>query len=306
MYSVGQLTPLTANNTGIPYWYVRKSSDNGLNWSTVDLYQYAAGQWVNPTGFAADDLGHIYVAGWGREAPKKKNEWSGPLHWLVRKSADGGQTWTLADDLPGPAASFGAGGAGFVPGVGLFVVGDEFATGSSSWRVRRSVNGEPGTWATVDGPIARGAAAGVGSDSQGNIYVVGTMFVTLTAKPLTGYDAWVTCKSSDGGNTWSTVDSFTFAQNKGADANGIGRNSAGNVVVVGRASDAQGKSHWLVRTPDSSGVWQTVDDFQLAPGYWASDSGVNTDAAGNLLVAGAASDTAGGHWIVRRLAAPIP
>src|SRR5213595_1134756 len=44
-YSVGQLTPLTPDNSGIPYWYVRRSSDNGLNWSIIDTYRYAPGQW---------------------------------------------------------------------------------------------------------------------------------------------------------------------------------------------------------------------------------------------------------------------
>ena len=151
----------------------------------------------------------------------------------------------------------------------------------------------------------------MGSDSQGNVYVAGVQVITVIIKthPLTtsSYSVWVTRKSSDGGNTWSTVDTFTFPQNKGANANGIGRNSAGNVVVVGRAVDSQGKYHWLARMPDSSGTWQTVDDFQLAPGYYATASGVASDAAGNLLVTGTALDaTPGEHWVVRRLAAPAP
>jgi hypothetical protein len=294
LYSIGQLTP---NGTGLAYWYVRKSSDSGLNWSDAGArYQYAAGQWIDATGFAADNSGNIYVVGWGRDASRKSY-----LHWLVRKSADGGQTWTLVDDVQGPTVDFGAAGAGFVAGSGVFVVGAPYAGSSSSWLVRRSITGEAGTWSTVDSPFA-GAAQAVGSDNQGNIYVAGSKSITTATKPkLTGYSAWVIRRSTDGGNTWSTVDTFTYAQ-KGADAYGIGRNSAGNLVVVGRADDSQGKLHWLVRTPDASGTWQTVDDFQLAPGYHASASGVATDAAGNLLVSGFAYDAAGSHWIVRRLA----
>lgn len=34
VYSIGQLWP---NSTGSSYWYVRKSSNAGVNWSTVDL-----------------------------------------------------------------------------------------------------------------------------------------------------------------------------------------------------------------------------------------------------------------------------
>jgi hypothetical protein len=73
-------------------------------------------------------------------------------------------------------------------------------------------------------------------------------------------------------------------------------------VLVGRGADAQGKLHWLVRTVDSSGVWQTVDDFQLGPGYTASASKVATDVAGNLLVSGSAYEMADTPtaWAARR------
>ena len=144
------------------------------------------------------------------------------------------------------------------------------------------------------------AARAVGGDSQGNVYVSGSMFITTQAATkhtaAQGYYAWITRKSSDGGNTWSTVDSFSYTQNTGGYGPvGIGMNAAGNVVVVGNSS-----GHWIVRTPDPSGAWHTIDDFQLSPGYRASASGAATDAAGHLLVAGSANDSTGIHWIVRR------
>jgi hypothetical protein len=298
LYSIGQLTP---NSTGIAYWNVRKSSDSGLHWSNAgDPYQYATGQWIDATGFAADDSGNIYVAGWSRAqtivGSGKHTTTQTTIHWLVRKSADGGQTWTLVDDVTGASAA----GAGFVPGAGVFVVGAPYAS-SSSWMVRRSLDAGA-TWSTVGSPFA-GAAKAVGSDSQGNIYVVGSQSITITTKtqPLTtsSYSVWVTRKSSDGGNTWQTVDALTYAPNQTSAAIGIGHDSAGNVVVVGGASDAQGKRHWIVRTPDSSAVWHTIDDFQS--GNTAEAIGVVTDAAGNLLVTGAAQDANGFHWIVRKL-----
>jgi hypothetical protein len=282
VYSIGQLTPAS---TGVANWYVRKSSDAGLTWSTVDLYQYAAGKWVDATGFAADSSGGVYVAGWGRDATRLSN-----IHWLVRKSTDGGQTWTLVDDVTGPTAD----GAGFVPGAGVFVTGGRF-DGLSSWLVRRSVTGQSGTWTTVDGPFAYGAARGACGDSLGNVYVAGSMFITnqpaTKHSAATGYYAWTTRKSSDGGSTWSTVDTFSYAPNEQSDAEAIAADPSGNVVVVGKASDAQGQGHWIVRRLGSSG-WQTIDDF---PGGIATS--VTSDAAGHLLVAGPASS----HWIVRRL-----
>ena len=307
-YSIGQLWP----NSSLPtYWHVRKSSNGGVNWSNVDLYQYTPGRWAYATGFAADDKGNIYVVGIGADqtvvGSGKHTTTNSYNHWLVRKSPDEGQTWALVDDLQSFSGSTGAYGACFVPGAGVFAVGGQFpGTGNSSWVVRRSASGDQGTWSTVDGHFALGAARAVAGDSHGNIYVAGIQVITVTIKthPLTtsSYYAWVTRKSSDGGNTWSTVDTYEYdAQNRGAYAFGIGRNAAGNVVVAGEAYDGQ-HTRWIVRTPDSSGVWYTMDDFQ--PGNGARANGVATDAVGNLLVTGEANDGTSWHWIVRRLAAP--
>ena len=298
VYSVGALAP---NSTGIPSWYVRKSLDSGLTWSTVDLYQYAAGKMAYAQDFTADNSGNIYAVGWGYDAGTKKTPSN--IHWLVRKSADGGKTWALVDDVPGQQACH----AGFIPGVGVFVVGDANSA-HPSWMVRRSLDAGA-TWSTVDGPFAQSGASGVCGDSKGNIYVAGEQYIiTQPATKVTaaqGYYAWVTRKSSNGGATWSTVDTFAYAPNKSAGAKGSGTDSAGNVVVVGYAIDAQNRQHWIVRRLGLSG-WLTVDDFQLA-GYGGNATATATDAAGNLLVTGfgIAPDSNGTlqyDWIARKLA----
>lgn len=95
IYSVGQLTPIS---TGVPSWYVRKSSNKGGTWSTVDLYQYAQGlnTWVNASGFAADNSGNIYVVGSGRDAGTKKIPTATSTGWCARALMEGrpGRWWT--------------------------------------------------------------------------------------------------------------------------------------------------------------------------------------------------------------------
>jgi hypothetical protein len=294
-YSAGGLTPKCSSRTcpGTS-WYVRKSSDGGNSWAIMDTFQYVSGNNSMARAFVGDSAGNICVAGSGTDS-------AGGTHWLVRRSVNGGQTWSLVDDLH-PAAEANA--AHFCPGIGLFVVGDAGTQTGSAWTVRRSLNGGV-TWSTVDAyQLHQGSDAyayGVSSDNQGNVYVGGGAVASQTKIKGTIYYSrvWIVRKSSDGGNTWATVDVFSVT---GAAAFGLsmGRDSAGNVVEAGSVQDAQGVSHWLVRRPDASGVWQTVDDFQLAPGFSAQAESVVTDAAGNLLVTGGAGDAAGSHWLVRR------
>jgi hypothetical protein len=112
--------------------------------------------------------------------------------------------------------------------------------------------------------------------------------------------------STNGGNTWSTVDVFNVGAGKIGSATALGADAEGKPVVGGRYQDAQNIDHWIVRRPDALGNWQTVDDFQLEPGLGALPEDVTVDAAGNLLVTGHANDATGTHWIVRRLASPNP
>ena len=308
LYSFGSLVPKSSLSGS---WLLRKSTDRGASWSTVSVFQYISGTDSRGYAFAADTSGSIYTVGYG-STPSARHS-PGALHWLVRKSTDGGLTWALADDfLTSAKGGFPQWGiplkAHFAAGIGLFVVG-QASTGPTGypliWTVRRTLDGGT-TWSTVDLNSAAGSAYtasanGVSSDSQGNVYVVGRIDVSQTVKNKSyNTGQWVVRKSSDGGNTWANVDAISAGIGSVSSAYAVGRDAAGNIVVAGEYPDAAGIAHWIVRRPNAFGNWQTVDDFQLAPGYGARPGGVGTDAAGNLLISGSADDVNGTHWIVRR------
>ena len=166
-------------------WTVRRSTDRGATWTTVDSYQTAADLAAEADGIVVDSTGAIYVAG----AAKGRANGGSTLtdQWVVRRSADGGETWSLVDNLAvatRAADSFsnlsGPTGITVAPSGAIIVCGYMTALDRSlHWLVRRGLAGANGTvsWSTIDNyqmvPGQSARANSVTSDTRGNIYVAG-------------------------------------------------------------------------------------------------------------------------------------
>src|SRR3989454_2304983 len=132
IYVVGQGNVTGKANTLYGHWVVRKSSDGGTSWSTVDNYQLSTSAHSAAWRFASDSNGNLFVAGWGQATS------SGNHHCIVRKSSGGTSTWTTDDDfqyVPGGATDpqavvANASGNVFVGGVGSSSSGEH-------WLVRK-------------------------------------------------------------------------------------------------------------------------------------------------------------------------
>jgi hypothetical protein len=142
-------------------WIVRRSADGGNSWQTVDTFQYASGATSYAEGGGIDSQGNVYVVGYGD--PKR-----GASHWLVRKSSNGGSTWTTVDDVAGGSAhAFGKDSNG-----NLFVAG----IANSTWTLRKNPGGT-GIWSTVDTFQYAGAnasAVAIAANVTGNLFVAGS------------------------------------------------------------------------------------------------------------------------------------
>ncbi len=192
------------------HWLVRKSTDAGASWSTVDDYTYDSTPQVRfaprtPTGrvpvphvvspgsFTSDPAGNIYVAGsvqGNTGAPSPQNPNLVPEHSIIRKSSDGGASWTIEyrstvsamgifGDLMGAAGGDMAGNS--------YVVGATYGRSGEQRAVIRS--NQSGRWANVDTYRAAGRTAiytGFAADLQGNLYVSGTL-----QSPDDGPNQWI-------------------------------------------------------------------------------------------------------------------
>src|SRR5688572_2497357 len=78
---------------------IRASADGGNTWSLLDDFLYPGLNYTIQSGIVADSAGNLYVAGTAYDDGSANG---GPFHWIVRRSSDGGETWTLVDDfVPG-------------------------------------------------------------------------------------------------------------------------------------------------------------------------------------------------------------
>jgi len=166
-------TQVTQKGGTVNVWIVRRRTDAGASWSTVDTFQLASGYDSVAMGVAANSTG-IYVVGSASASYKS----GAPSHWIVRKSTNGGSSWTtvdnyqLAADNPTQAQCIATDANG-----NLFVAG--FSRGDwtgaiyrNHWIVRESA-GSIGPWTTVDVFQNAGRANAIAADPFGNVFVGG-------------------------------------------------------------------------------------------------------------------------------------
>jgi hypothetical protein len=269
-------------------WYVRRSTDGGATWTTVAEFAVAP-VWssADDVAIAADAQGDVYLAG--------TDYYSGPL-WTVRKGI-GGTSFSTVDALPNsyPKDIF------VHPTAGIFVVGQTKVPNKSqtswAWLVRRSTNGGA-TWSNVDtfqrSSSQPSIAMGVGADAFGNLYVVGSGNVAYKGG---SYGHWIVRKSTNGGNSWTTVDDYQVAADDPAQARCFTADANGNLFVAGsRGAWGAYPNHWIVRkSAGGTGPWTTVDDFQYG-GSRNEPNAIAADALGNVFVGGFGDS----HWLIKK------
>ena len=276
-------------------WLTLRSADGGATWTTVDFLSAPSGK-ADPYAVVEDAAGRVFVGG-------NLGDLNNTDHFLIRRSLDGGTTWTTVDNV--------AKGLNVVRGMvatpaGVFAAG---YLGKPFWTVRCSTDGG-NTWRTVDtvssvpaGNFSAGGfshAFGIAADAAGNLYTVGD--ASFVVNNVVKYH-WLTRKSADGGATWRTVDEV-IGDTTYAGANAVTVDKFGTVFTGGNYQSVSGgttNTHWSTRVSvDAGATWATSDD--LIPGIPMAAA---SDAVGNVFIGGKVkgpiSNVSAG---VRKLAAP--
>ncbi|MGZ3697147.1 MAG: WD40/YVTN/BNR-like repeat-containing protein [Bdellovibrionota bacterium] len=281
----------------VRHWIVRKSSDNGATWKTVDDFQYTAGLNSEPAAIASTSTGDVYVAGYGLGS-------NGFKHWIVRKSADAGKSWSTIDDFVNSAGynsaalclAVSTGGAISVGGYGALQSPVTPTTAYEQGIIRRSTD-SGGTWSQVhleditynyvDAPVTAMA-----------IDAGGTLMAAVSFSWFTWCGTWCngwSIKSTDGGATWAETNNismnvmasgsdFYYAAQYTSLAAGV---AAGTFYATATQFDQTATSptnhSFIWKTTNSGTTWTQVDEATYS-GHSLTPTVVKVDSAGKVYV----------------------
>jgi hypothetical protein len=225
IYAAGQ----AYDASNISHWIVRKSTDGGTTWNTVNNYQLSNSSEASANAIGIDGGGNIYAAGQAYDSYLV-------YHWIVRKSTDGGTTWNTVSDyqrytnFDSVATALGVDAHGNIYAAGYTTN----ASGIPSWVVRKSSDGGA-TWTTVNlysDHANSSAVTALGADSLGNIYVVGYSYDASNTQH------WIVRKSANAGGSWTTIDDRQgLSQGQTSSANAIIPCLNQQICVAGQMHD---------------------------------------------------------------------
>src|ERR1043166_324726 len=286
---------------GLVHALVMASADGGSTWSApLDDFMYAPGDFAYYNTVASDPAGSLYAAGWVDDGV------SFDRYWFTRRSTDGGLTWSTVDTVIRLGTDCIAQGTAADAFGNVYVAG---YSGVYGWEIRKGIGGT--NFTTVDSiPAAWDGATAIYVHPTSGIFAVGAGAIGATSskqgRVTTNY-GWLVRRSTSGGVTWSSVDSFLLSSGRASGASGIGADALGNLYVVGYADAVSGNgakqavcAHWIVRKSVNGGAsWSTIDNYQLSSTYGSQASAFVADSKGNLYVVGSGSAAGAPQWFFR-------
>lgn len=275
----------TRSGSDADSWEFRTSTNGGITYASGPSYTLGANV-AQAEKIVVDHIGRIFVAGTARDM-------SGNFHVITRMSTNQGASFTTVDNVMFPAGEIRGASSLTFDETGVFTLainGPDApsllrrSTGGLGWstlanptpfvKIRglcRTTNGmiatgqsslastgvtyryKNGTWALLDSFNTPNDDTGWQcSEVNGALFVAGKMGPNLFVR-----------RSTNGGSTWSTVDSIP-----GVNVKKIGPGANGRVYYVGQGGDGT----WLVRRSANGTTWLDSDLTGQAANGFAYDS----------------------------------
>lgn len=278
------------DNQGNNVWTIKKSTDGGATWMTVDRYALVSNKTSTANALHIDASGHIYVTGYAIDINNKK-------HCVLRKSTNNGDTWNDISVFQFEGGNNTEGLDLTVVGSKILVVGAGFSSAESAYRgfvVEMNLDGS--SRITKDqigsGTFQHSQINSIFFDSFGKLYVAGFMTVS-------GSRHWIVRKSSDSGASWVNMDDFQDSVSH-FEAKSIEVDTLGRIYVVGYGYYSSNSS-WIVRMSSDEGLnWNTIDNYEYFPSKNSVAINLTTDASGNIYVVGYAQDVSDIYQLIIR------
>jgi hypothetical protein len=296
------------------HWIVRRSTDQGLTWETVDDYWrpfIGPDPGTNGVVFSLCTDGQGRVYGFG---PLIETHCPCYNHWWVRGSSIGGTNW---DTKLVHFSGYGAITSGTCAGEDVYVFGSTDGEDMADVGLILRSSDQGATWTPVfQGPHDFHHA--IAPDSAGNLYSAGNR------SSSNSYD-WIVRKAPPGGTDWTILDTIPYGGPSGTDQaspSSIAVDAAGNISVAGQL-----RTRWIISGTNGSiyGANQTwfTRQYSVAADQWSttdlfsystnSASATNTHAIamgtaiapdGSTFVVGYGTTESSQHrWVVRKRAA---
>lgn len=310
----------------ISNWIVRKSTDNGVTWTTVDTF--ACGDFgCNANAITSDADGRIYVIG------ENKGNSTNDFFWTVRRSLDNGATWLNHNwQMAATKSAYGKGIQALPDGT-VLAVGQAFTAGNAFQNIIRRSTDFGANWTTVSS-ASTSQVQTLAFENSSTVYAVGGTilkstnggvtwadFLTIPNNYITGMavhnsklyiiarDSTVfsaqryhVLRSSDNGVTWETIDSMLSGNT--TNPSSIIVKSDQEIFYSGAYTDNKGQSGLVRWTKDGGATWTNIEKSQISSGYsgFVSQIIFCSDDFTKVCHAGYASDSNSiDSWIVRIL-----
>jgi hypothetical protein len=292
------------------HWIVRRSTDQGLTWETMDDYWRP---YIGPNpgtngivySLCTDGNGRVYGFG-----PLIMTHCPCYNNWLVRGSSIGGTNW---DTKLVHFSGYGTIAGGTCAGEDVYVTGSTDGADDAGVGLILRSSDHGATWTPVFQGIHDYHLA-ITADSAGNLYSAGDLYsatYSVTSRSI----VWLARRSAPGGTNWITLDSSSYEPSlNGLPVPGgyylyptsIAVDAAGDVCVGGTTYNS--KPNWFTRQYSvATGRWSTTDFFSYSTNNAAIALGTTFTPSGSVFAVGyGTSDTGQQHWVVRRRAALTP